>query len=62
MHTTESTHRRQHRGGIEVDTLSREGQRAYAWHAGERHAVKTRYARRVRRSTRQALVSSGNSW
>lgn len=62
MHTTEGTHRRPQRGGIEVDALSREGKRHLTWNHGSRGKVKTSYARRVRRSTRQALVSSGSSW
>jgi hypothetical protein len=57
----ESMHRRPRRGGLEVDALTRSGQRGLCWRAGERAAVKAGHNRRVRRSTRQELHSERNT-
>jgi hypothetical protein len=56
----ESMNRRPRRGGIEVDALTRTGQRGLCWRPGERAAVKAGHNRRVRRSVRRELRSERN--
>jgi len=52
--------RRPRRGRIEVDALTRTGQRGLCWRPGERAAVKAGHNRRVRRSVRRELRSERN--